>query len=101
MTQFTLAMAADQRASFERYRKSTRRDEFLTTMNAIVPWAQLCEVLDPHDPKGVGGLPPIWLEHMLRIDFIQHWFNLADLACEEGLYDSASLRRLVGIDLGA
>ena len=37
---------------------------------------------------------------MLRIHFIQHWFNLADLACEEALYDSASLRRFVSIDLG-
>lgn len=37
---------------------------------------------------------------MLRIHFIQHWFNLADLACEEALYDSVSLRRFAGIDLG-
>jgi IS5 family transposase len=37
---------------------------------------------------------------MLRIHFVQHWFNLADLACEEALYDSTSLRRFVGIDLG-
>jgi len=37
---------------------------------------------------------------MLRIHFIQHWFNLADLSCEETLYDSASLRSFVGIDLG-
>ena len=36
---------------------------------------------------------------MLRIHFIQHWFNLADLTCEEALYDNASLRRFVGIDL--
>lgn len=36
---------------------------------------------------------------MLRIHFVQHWFNLADMACEEALYDSASLRRFVGIDL--
>jgi IS5 family transposase len=38
---------------------------------------------------------------MLRIHFLQHWFNLADLACEEALYDSASLRRFAGIDLGS
>jgi IS5 family transposase len=100
MKQQTLATAADQSASFERYRKPTRRDEFLATMNAIVPWAALCEVIQPHYPKGVGGRPPIGLERMLRIHFIQHWFNLADLACEEALYDSASLRRFVGIDLG-
>jgi transposase, IS5 family len=100
MKQQTLASAADQSAGFERYRKPTRRDEFLATMNAIVPWPALCEVIQPHYPKGVGGRPPIGLERMLRIHFIQHWFNLADEACEEALYDSASVRRFVGIDLG-
>ena len=100
MKQKTLAMAADAGAGFERYRKPTRRDEFLQTMEAIVPWPGLCSVIEPYYPKGVGGRPPIGLERMLRIHFIQHWFNLADLACEEALYDSASLRRFVGIDLG-
>jgi len=97
--QQTLAMAADQ-SGYEQYRKPTRRDEFLATMQAIVPWAALCEVIEPHYPKAGNGRPPIGLERMLRIHFIQHWFNLADLACEEALYDSASLRRFVGIDLG-
>jgi IS5 family transposase len=69
-------------------------------MQAIVPWAALCEVIEPHYPKAGNGRPPIGLERMLRLHFIQHWFNLADLACEEALYDSASLRRFVGIDLG-
>ena len=91
-------MAADQ--TFENYRKPTRRDEFLKTMEAIVPWVALCDVIEPHYPKPGNGRPPIGLERMLRIHFIQHWFNLADLACEEALYDSASLRRFAGIDLG-
>ena len=99
MKQRTLAMAADQ-SGYEQYRKPTRRDEFLATMEAIVPWAALCAVIEPHYPKAGNGRPPIGLERMLRIHFIQHWFNLADLACEEALYDSASLRRFVGIDLG-
>ena len=98
MKQRTLAMAADQ--TFENYRKPTRRDEFLKTMEAIVPWAALCEVIEPHYPKVGNGRPPIGLERMLRIHFIQHWFNLADLSCEEALYDSASLRSFAGIDLG-
>jgi IS5 family transposase len=98
MKQQTLAMAADQ--TFENYRKPTRRDEFLKTMETIVPWTAMCEVIEPHYPKAGNGRPPIGLERMLRIHFIQHWFNLADLACEEALYDSASLRRFVGIDLG-
>ena len=58
-----------------------------------MPWSALCEVIDPHYPKAGNGRPPIGLERMLRIHFIQHWFNLADLSCEEALYDSASLRR--------
>ncbi len=100
MKQQTLAMAADQEAAFANYRKPTRRDEFLKTMESIVPWAALCEVIEPHYPKAGNGRPPIGLMRMLRIHFIQHWFNLADLACEEALYDSVSLRRFVGIDLG-
>jgi IS5 family transposase len=100
MKQQTLAMAADQGAGFETHRKRTRRDEFLDTMNAITPWAELCAVVEPHYPKRGNGSPPIGLERMLRIRFIQHWFSLADFACEEALYDSASLRRFVGIDLG-
>jgi transposase, IS5 family len=100
MKQQTLAMAADSESGYEQYRKPTRRDEFLKTMEAIVPWAALCAVIEPHYPKAGNGRPPIGLQRMLRIHFIQHWFNLADLACEEALYDSASLRRFVGIDLG-
>lgn len=98
MKQQTLAMAADQ--SFENYRKPTRRDEFLKTMEAIVPWSALCAVIEPFYPKAGNGRPPIGLERMLRIHFIQHWFNLADMACEDALYDSVSLRRFFGIDLG-
>jgi transposase, IS5 family len=100
MKQQTLAVAEDQNANFEKHRKSTRRDVFLDTMDKIVPWAALCAIIEPHYPKRGNGRPPIGLERMLRIHFIQHWFNLADFACEEALYDSASLRRFVGIDLG-
>jgi IS5 family transposase len=98
MKQQTLAMAADQ--NFEQYRRPTKRDVFLQTMDAIVPWADLCAVIEPHYPKGQGGRPTIGLERMVRMLFVQHWFNLADQACEEALYDSASLRHFVGIDLG-
>ena len=100
MKQQTLAMAADQEAGFAQHRKPTRRDAFLQTMQSIVPWSALCAVIEPHYPKAGNGRPPIGLERMLRIHFLQHWFNLADLSCEEALYDSASLRRFVGIDLG-
>ena len=100
MKQQSLAMAADQGAGFEQYRRPTKRDVFLRAMNEVVPWEQLCEVIEPHYPKGQGGRPSIGLERMLRMHFVQHWFNLADEACEEALLDITSLRRFVGIDLG-
>jgi IS5 family transposase len=100
MKQTTLAMAADQGAGFERYRKPTRREAFLAQMDTLVPWAELGALIEPHYPKAGNGRPPIGLQRMLRIHLLQHWFNLADEAMEEALYDSASLRAFVGIDLG-
>lgn len=100
MKQQTLAVAADQGAGFEQYRRPTKRDVFLATMDEIVPWTELCAVIEPYYPKRGNGRPPIGLERMLRMYFVQHWFNLADEACEEALLDSLALRRFVGIDLG-
>jgi IS5 family transposase len=57
-------------------------------------------VIEPHYPKAGNGRPPVGLERMLRMYFVQHWFNLADAACEDALLDSTALRRFVGIDLG-
>ena len=100
MKQMTLAAAADSTSGFERYRKPTRRDSFLAEMQTLVPWAQLVALIEPHYPKPGNGRPPIGLERMLRIHLLQHWFNLADAACEEAMYDSAALRAFAGIDLG-
>lgn len=87
--------------SFEKFRKPTRREQFLDEMDQIIPWRDLCKVIKPFYPKPKGaGRPPVGLERMLRIHFLQHWFNLSDPAVEEALYDSRSMRRFVGIDLG-
>ena len=86
---------------FERYRKPTRREQFLEGMDQIIPWAELAAVIEPFYPAGKGaGRPPIGIERMLRIHFLQHWFNLSDPGVEEALYDSRAMRRFVGIDLG-
>ena len=79
--QQSLAMAADHNAEFEQYRRPTKRDAFLARMEEIVPWSQLCSVIEPHYPKAGNGRPPIGPERMVRMYFVQHWFNLADEAC--------------------
>jgi len=86
---------------FEKYRKPTRREQFLNEMDQVVPWRDLCKVIKPFYPKPKGaGRRPVGVERMLRIHFLQHWFNLSDPAVEEALYDSRAMRRFVGIDLG-
>lgn len=85
---------------FERYGKATRRGSFLAEMERVVPWGELCGLIEPVYPKAGQGRPPVGLERMLRIYFLQQWFNLSDPAVEEALYDSVAMRRFVGIDLG-
>ena len=85
---------------FDRYGKTTRRAAFLADMERVVPWAQLCALIKPVYPKAGNGRPPVGLERMLRIYFLQHWFNLSDPGVEEALYDSNAMRQFVGIDLG-
>jgi IS5 family transposase len=85
---------------FEKYTKTTRRAAFLAEMDQVVPWGELCELIRPAYPKAGDGRPPIDLELMLRVYFLQQWFNLSDPAVEEALYDSASMRAFAGVDLG-
>ena len=88
-------------AGFDKYRKKTRKEKFLEEMEGIIPWRELVKVIEPYYPKPEGaGRRPIGVERMLRIHFLQHWFNLSDPGVEEALYDSRALRRFVGIDLG-
>ena len=96
MKQQTLAMAS----GFERYTKKTRRTLFLEEMEQVVPWAELCALIEPVYAKAGNGRPPVGAERMLRIYFLQQWFNLSDPGVEEALYDSAGMRQFVGIDLG-
>ena len=85
---------------FDKYTKTTRRAQFLAEMDRVVPWRALCARIDPVYPKAGHGRPPIGVERMLRMYFLQHWFNLSDPAVEEALYDSPTMRAFVGIDLG-
>ena len=80
--------------------KVTRRERFLAEMDAVIPWAELRGLIAPHYPKAGNGRQPIGLERMLRIYFLQQWFNLSDPMAEEALYDSEAMRRFARVTLG-
>jgi IS5 family transposase len=82
-------------------KKVTRRERFLGEMEQVVPWERLVAVIKPHYPTGERGRPPVGIERMLRIYFLQQWYGLADEALEDAIYDSQAMRTFAGIDLGA
>jgi len=86
-------------AEYASKKKQTRRDKFLAEMEQVVPWPRRVARLAPLYPKGERGRPPVALERMLRIHFLQQWYALADPAMEEALYDSQAMRGFAGIDL--
>ena len=94
MKQTTFASAA-----WEKKGKVTRRERFLGEMDAVIPWKHLNRLIEPHYPKAGNGTQPMPQERMLRIYFMQQWFNLSDPAMEDALYDSESMRRFAGIEL--
>ncbi len=86
---------------FQKYRKKTRKEQFLEEMETIIPWKELCEALELYcsNPQGAGRKPK-GLEKMRRIHLLQHGFDLSDPGAEASLYDSRTMRHFVGIDLG-
>src|ERR1700722_2532 len=94
MKQTTFASAA-----WDRKGKVTRRERFLAEMDQVIPWGSILGLIEPHYPKAGNGTQPMPMERMLRIYFMQQWFNLSDPAMEDSLYDSESMRRFARIEL--
>ena len=87
---------------FDRRPKATKRQRFLSEMDAVIPWARLMVLVDPVQPKrsGKGGRKAFSAETMLRIHFMQQWFALSDPAMEEALHDVLVMRQFAGLDAG-
>jgi IS5 family transposase len=96
MRQMTLA----SQASFEKYARKSRREAFLNVMDVVVPWGELEALIEPFYPKAGNGRQPVGLSIMLRVYFLQQWFNFSDPDAEDALYESPALRSFAGVDLG-
>lgn len=79
-------------------KKETRRDKFLNKMDKMVPWADWIAMIEPFYPSGRRGRPTRGIEIMLRMYMLQNWFNLADEALEDAVYDSYSFRSFLHLD---
>jgi transposase, IS5 family len=95
MTQSTLSVGG-----FDAHSKIARKAAFLARMDKLVPWSAFEELIEPHYPKAGNGRPPRDLSTMLRMYCVANWFNLADEACEDALYDIVAFRQFCRLDLG-
>ena len=93
MKQMTLAATK----GFEKYNRATRKAEFLSRMESLMPWVEFCLLIEPYYPRAGNGRPPVGLERMLRMYCIANWFNLSDAACEDSLYDIPVFREFCRI----
>jgi IS5 family transposase len=82
-------------------KKRTKRERFLSEMQAVVPWKALIDLIEPHYPKtsSKGGRPAYPLAIMLRIHLMQQWYSLSDPAMEDALIEVPTMRRFAGIDM--
>lgn len=78
-------------------RRTTKRDAFLREMDEAVPWAELVALVGPFYHDGRRGRPPVALERVMRMYFLQIWFNLSDEGVEDACYDSRAFSDFLGV----
>lgn len=81
-------------------RKRTKREEFLDRMDSAIPWDRLVDIIRPYYYPGRRGRPPVGIERMLRMYFLQLWFHLSDEGVEEAVYDSRAFSSFLGVGFG-
>jgi IS5 family transposase len=79
--------------------KQLRREKFLSEMSAVIPWQQMLAAIRPHYSDNVVGRPAKDLQMMLKIYFLQQWYNLSDPMMEEEICDKMSFQKFLQIDL--
>ena len=87
--------------SFEWAKKQTRGSKFLREMEGIIPWEKFLKRIDKHyyDENITIGRKKYDSSLMLKIYFLQQWFNLSDPAAEDAIYDRLSFQQFLGIDI--
>ena len=85
---------------YENRKRKTKREEFLEMMDKIIPWDEWVCIIKPYYPDGKRGRPTRGIETMLRMYFLQIWFNLSDEMAEDSIYDSHSMKQFMRVDFG-
>ena len=91
--QMSLSALSDELAQVR-----TKKKEFLTQMNRIIPWGEWIALIRPCYYKGARGNKPYDLERMLRIYMIQNLYNLSDMSTVAEVIDSRAFSDFCGVE---
>lgn len=83
---------------YENRKRHTRREEFLKSMDELIPWQDWVNIILPYYPSNKRGRRPISIETMLRMYLMQNWFGLSDEGVEDAIYDSYAMKAFLGIN---
>lgn len=79
--------------------EKNRKQKFLEEMEEKIPWKILIEKCQKYYKESMMGRPKTDIKLLLKIYFLQQWYNLGDPAIEAEIHDSIAFRRFLGIDL--
>lgn len=85
-------------AEYTLRRRGTRREEFLTMMDQIIPWQEWTDLIAPSYDDGKKGRKPVRLETILRLSLLYVWFNLSDEGVDDHANDSSAMRSFMTLD---
>lgn len=88
--------------AFENAKKITRSRKFLEEMNEIILWDKFLKRINKHY---YNSEIRTWRKKfdsklMLKIYFLQQWYNLSDPWVEDAIYDRLSFQQFLWIDIG-
>lgn len=80
-------------------KKKLRCERFLDEMDQVIPWYKLINKVEKHYKEKKTGRNRTETKLLLKIYFLQQWYNLSDPGAEEAIYDRNSFQRFLNIDL--
>ena len=85
-------------AEYSNRRRRTKKEDFLDSMDEIIPWKDWAALIEPYYYNNTRGRRAKDIETMLRMYLLQNWYHLSDEGVEEAIYDSYAMKKFLKLD---
>lgn len=81
-------------------KRVTKKQKFLEEMEAVIPWHTYMKIIDQHWRSNTShGRPRTDGLLLLRITFLQQWYNLSDEWVEDEVYNQIIFQKFLDLNL--